>query len=250
MNLATVISGQMSSMHAPFGIQNGARLNTHCLYPSNAMVQVAIMGQGSSYFVTDDGGAFKEAEHAGADLRNQDHKYKRLLEKQGLFMDRGTIYSTPVPIEAISAAILLVANASKEVADSIFQQWKIARERDFRILLRNMVKSEFKSVQVTEETIAGTSNKPHTFDNVVHFPDGSRLIIDAVLRDANSINSRLVANIDVRAAQYPRTVQRIVYDDTEDWQSADLSLLDISGVPVVAFSKSLPVLHQAIDLAA
>ena len=250
MNISELIIGSMQKLHTPFTIENGVRLNTHCLYPSNAMVQVAIMGQGSTYFVSDDGGAYKESERAGADLKNQDHKYKRILERQGLFMQHGVIFSPAIPIESVAAAILLVANASKEIADLIYQQFKFTRARDFKSLVRELLKEQFASSTVVEEKITGTSNKPHSFENVVHFPDGTRLIVDAVLRDANSINSRLVANIDVRAANYSNIRQRIVYDDTESWQSADLSLLDVSGVPVVPFTKSVPVLRQAMALAA
>lgn len=250
MNISEIVVNQLQKMHSPFSIENGVRLNTHCLYPSNAMVQVAIMGQGSTCFVSDDGGAYKEAERAGADLKNQDHKYKKILERQGLFMQRGVIFSPEIPVESVSAGILLVANASKEIADLIYQQFRFTRNRDFKSLVRELLKEQFASSSVVEEKIAGTSNKPHNFENVVHFPDGSRLIVDAVLRDPNSINSRLVANIDVKSANYSNLRQRIIYDDTDSWQSADLSLLDVSGVPVVPFTKSAPVLHQAMALAA
>lgn len=250
MTLVLEISNCLAQMHTPFEIPNGVRINTHCLYPSNAMVQIVVMGRKSSFFVTDDGGAFKEAESAGADMKNQDSKYKDMLERQGLFMRNGVIFSPEVQIKDVPAALLLVANASKEIADLIFQHRKIARPRNFKAMVREMLKKEFKENRVSGDKIAGTSNKAHVFDNVVHFNDGSRLIVDSVLKDVNSINSRVVANLDIRAAKYKNITQRILYDDSEAWQSADLSLLDVSGVPIVAFSKSIPLLHQAMKLAA
>ena len=246
MNITEIIVNQLQKTHSPFSIENGVRLNTHCLYPSNAMVQVAIMGQGATCFVTDDGGAYKEAERAGASLKNHDNKYKKILERQGLFMQHGVIFSPQIPVESVSAGILLVANASKEIADLIYEHFKFTKNRNFKMLVRELLEKQFSSSSIVEEKIVGTSNKPHNFENVVHFLDGSKLIVDAVLRDANSINSRVVANIDVKSANYPKTRQRIVYDDTDNWQSADLSLLNVSGVPVVPFTKSGYVLHQAM----
>ena len=54
--------------------------------------------------------------------------------------------------------------------------------------------------------------------------------------DPNSINSRVVANIDVKA-RGEEYAQSIVYDDGEGWGAGELGVLHITGVPVVPFSK-------------
>ena len=142
-------------------------------------------------------------------------------------------------------AVVLVANASKELADHIFDTWRLPRSRNFKKLLREALSIEFANVgPVREQVVLGSSNKPHTFENVISLSDGRTLVVDPVLKDTNYINSRVVANLDVHAANHPGFVQRLVYDDEEKWGIADLSLLQVSRVPVVPYSKSTKVLRS------
>lgn len=246
--LSDAIKSGMEKVRRCFDFENGVLVNTDCMYPSNGVVQVTVMGAGSSYFVTDRGGAVRVAESAGANISNPARLGSKVLKKQGLHFSNGAIISPQVTLENIPAAILLVANASKELADSIFESYRIARDRNFKEIVKKLLTKEFADSEVKEGTIVGSSNKPHSFDNVIIFLDGSRLLVDPVLRDANSINSRLVANMDVHSAAHPKLIQRIVYDDEDDWQSADLGLLGIGGVPVIPFSKSERALKLAIGL--
>ena len=246
MNLLTEISARMSDAYRYFPIENGVRLNTHCLYPNNGNVQVVVYGAGSSFFVTDEGGAIREAETAGAEIKHPDLKFSKLLAKQGLGIKNGAIISPSVGLENIAAAIAIVANASKEVSEALFDSWKLARARNIKDLVKNLLRHELQR-ETKEEKIPGKSNKPHSFENVIEFMNGSKLLVDAVIRDPSSINARFVANLDVRSKQYPQIGQRIIYDDSDDWQAADLSLLSDTGVQVIAFSKSESALREAIS---
>lgn len=248
MKLAEEIKIRMDSVYRYFDIENGVRFNTHCLYPSNGFVQVSVYGGGSEFYVTDAGGAFREAEAAGATIKHPDRQFSKLLKKQGLSIRQGAIYSPNVSLDSLPAAITIVANTSKEMADTIFETWRLERTRNFKEMVREFLKSQFVGSEVKEEKISGSSNKPHTFDNVVKFLNGSTLIIDPVLKDANSINSRVVANMDVHAKNYPNLRQSIVYDDTEEWQSSDLNLLGVTQVPVFAFSKSEAALKAIVRI--
>ena len=221
-------------------VENGVRLNSHCMYPNNGFVRVLVMGAGDSFTVSDEGGAFREAVLAGAEVDYTDRKFAKAVSAQGLNMRHGVIMSPSVTFEALPMAIALVANASKETADWMFEHWRLTRERKFKDILKTILKVEFNAVK--QQTFTGDSNKPHTFDTVVQFMNGSRLLVDAVSKDPNSINARVLANLDVKNANHDNLEQRIVYDDEEDWGAADLSLLRVSGVPIVPFSKSVPVL--------
>lgn len=244
MNLINEIKTRMDIAFGYFSIENGVLCNTHCLYPSNGMVQVAVMGAGDTYFVTDNGGAFREAEAAGASIKNPDRQYSKLLAKQGLTIENGVICSPKIGIESLPAAISIIANVSKEISESIFHTWKIERSRIFKDLVRDFIKTEFH-VEVKEEKIIGQSNKSYSFCNVIDFMNGSKIIIDPVLKDPNSINARLVANLDVRSKHYPNLSQSIIYDDEQKWQPTDLNLLMVSGVPIIPFSKSEAILRQS-----
>jgi hypothetical protein len=96
---------------------------------------------------------------------------------------------------------------------------------------------------VREEILVGKSNKAHKFENLIHLPNGRRLIVDPVIQDMSSINARVVANLDVRAADYPDLEQRIVYDDEEDWKTENLNLLQV-GATVIPFSQAPNVLGR------
>jgi hypothetical protein len=91
--------------------------------------------------------------------------------------------------------------------------------------------------------IVGHSNKPHKFANVVLLPKGRRLIVDPVIHEFTAINPRVVANLDVRSTRDPLLEQRIIYDDEEDRNPADLNLLQV-GATVVPFSRSHEVIRR------
>lgn len=238
MSLMDIISTGLAPLQESIPIDGGIAIKTHCLYPSNATVVVSVRGGGNEYVVMDDGRALREATTAGAELGKSLKKYERIATKQGLILSNGVVKTPAIAADLIPMAILLVANTSKEVADHIFSTWKLSHKRDFKETVRSLLKQQFSHLSVREEKLVGTSNKSHAFENVVYLGDGRRVIIDPVLHDANSINSRVVANLDLHDAKHEGLEQRLVYDDAENWSSDDLSILHVSRVPVIAFSKA------------
>jgi hypothetical protein len=114
-------------------------------------------------------------------------------------------------------------------------------------MLRRFLADSYKE-NFAADRIVGASNKPHKFSNVISFPNGKKLIVDAVARDASSINARVVANFDVKSANDPSIEQRIVYDDGERWSPADLSLLQMGATPV-PYSRARDVIRRVADRA-
>jgi hypothetical protein len=214
------------------------------MYPSNGLVQVTIRGGPRVVVVSDEGGAVGEAESAGIDLDNRkDGILAHLVAAHGLRVKGGVIFSGEVPMESAPMVVLLVANASKEVAQWLYEHARIKRSRDFRILLSSFLKATFDDRVIRDGKIIGASNKAHKFANVILLGEEKRLIIDPVAKDPNSINARVVANLDVRTAKNPNIIQRIVYDDEEKWLASDLNLIQI-GAPVVPFSRSEDVIKR------
>lgn len=243
MNTVTEIKTALDRILGITENDTGVRVNTHCLYPNNSFVRVAVQNVGVAFVVSDEGGAFREVEQSGATIDFSDKKFTKTLHAQGLHMKGGVIFSSPVSREWLPLAIAMVGNASKETADWIFEHWNMTRGAKFKDVLKDALKIEFQEVK--EQQINGVSNKSHTFDNVVQFLNGSRLLVDAVVRDSNSINARVVANLDVKNAGYEKLHQAIVYDDDrEDWAASELSLLQVSGVPIIPFTKSGIVLKR------
>ena len=245
MNLSDHILDGMLKLRQQSELADGVLVATDCLYPSNGVVQVSVRSAGDRYLVSDEGNALREVSVAGADGSKSSAHFAHVVRKQGLELEHGVIRSPFVSLEQVPLAVILVANASKELADHIFDTWRLPRSRNFKKLLRETLSVEFLNVgPVREQIVLGNSNKPHSFENVIALSDGRTLVVDPVLKDANSINSRVVANLDVQAANHPGIIQRLVYDDEESWGIADLSLLQVSRVPVIPYSKSTQALRS------
>lgn len=210
------------------------RLATDCLYPSNAGVSVFVRGGDREFVVSDDGGAIDEIAGSGFRNRITDRQIRGMVKRQGLKVEDGVIYSPPVSLDAVPAAVVLVANASKEVADWALAHLRAKVTRDFKASLSELLQRHFHDNLKTAKVI-GHSNKPHTFSNVIWLSGERRLLVDPVVNDPSSVNARLASNLDVRMANDPLIDQLIVYDDAQEWSSSDLKLLQIAA-PTVPFS--------------
>jgi hypothetical protein len=226
-------------------VEDGVRVTTHCMYPSNGLVRVTVRGGATSLVASDDGEALGEALAAGIKIDDPDRLLRGFISQRGLLLRSGVI-STPVtPLDGAAVAILHVANTAKEAAAWLYEHGGIKRSRDFRRLLSAFLTEKYRE-QVSERRIIGASNKPHKFSNVISFANGKKLIVDAVANDPSSINSRVVANLDVRSTNDPTLEQRIVYDDHEKWLSADLKLLQV-GATIVPFSRATEVIPRVAE---
>ena len=226
---------------------DGVRVTTQCMYPSNSLVNVHVRGGVNSAVVSDDGGALSEAFSAGVTRHIKDGQLTHLVASQGLSVKGGVIRSRPVPLDQVPLAILLVANASKEVASWLYDHANIKKTRDFPQALSNLLHSMFEDRLTHRARIRG-KRKQHMFANVIELPNEIVLIVDPVANEQSSINARVVANLDVQQADNPRVKQRLVYDDEEDWSPDSLSLLGIVGAPVIPFSKSSLVIKRVAAL--
>lgn len=224
-------------------IDGGWRVSTHCMYPSNGLVEVTVRGGRSTIIASDEGGAFGEALSAGVPVRDYSRRVSHLVTEQGLILKEGVIYTPPMPLDAAPLGVILVANAAQEVARWLYDHTKVPRLRDFRIMLAEFLQRRFNERLSHNTVLVGHSNKAHRFANVVSFPDGRRLVIDPVTNDPSSINARVVANLDVRSANDPGVTQRIVYDDEDSWSASDLNLLQV-GATTVPFSRSQEVIER------
>jgi hypothetical protein len=246
-NIYEPLADGLRSLAALRQIEGGWRVVTHCMYPSNGLVEITVRGGARTIVASDEGGAFGEALSAGIAVRDYSKSVAHIVREQGLLMREGVIYTPQVAIEAAAPSVLLVANASQEVARWMFDHTKIRRPRDFRVVLSEFLRKRFEERLAHNTIIVGKSNKPHKFANVISLPNGKRLIIDTVMNDASSINARVVANLDVRAANDEGVSQRIVYDDDEGWSASDLNLLQV-GAPAVPFSRSREVIERVASV--
>jgi hypothetical protein len=239
----TVVNGGLAELASIERVDDGVVVTTHCMYPSNGLVRVTVRGSGDTIVASDEGGAMGEALSAGIEVRNYDRALGHLVRDHGLKLRDSVIYTPRMELVTAPLAILLVANASQEVSRWMFDHVKIKRTRDFRVLLADFLTRRFDKRVVHNEFLVGHSNKRHKFANVVDLGHERKLIIDPVANEASSINARVVANLDVRATENPNLIQRIVYDDEDDWSPSDLNLLQV-GATAVPFSRASEVIER------
>ncbi|HUZ32793.1 MAG TPA: hypothetical protein VMV19_11935 [Xanthobacteraceae bacterium] len=216
-------------------VEDGVRISTHVLYPSNGTVNVVVRGGTDSFVISDEGGAISEMISTGIRTFVADRALRVHVKNHGLLVQDGVIFSPKVPLDAIPAAILLVANASRDVASWAIGHLRAFPPRNFRNDLAMLLSRHFHDNLKHDTPIIGASNKPHKFTYVVYLHGDRKLLIDPVVPDASSINARVVANLDVRMANDPLISQIIIYDDAFKWRASDLKLLEI-GAPTVPFS--------------
>lgn len=208
------------------------RITTHCLYPSNAAVNVYIEGRKEHFVVHDAGGAVGELAGAGGQIQHPSRLLSPLLVPMGLSVSEdGAIFGQAAPGASLMAVIVLVGNTSKEAADFLIHRHKPPR-RNLNALVEQLLDNEFPKRWDRKTAILGASNKRHRFDYVVHLDDQRQLLMDVVSPEASSINSAIVSHLDVRNAGSKKFEHRIVYDDAAEWKSADLALVRVGARPV------------------
>jgi hypothetical protein len=227
-----------SSLQRVFKVEastDGLRVTTSCIYPSGGLVRVIVRSGRESLVVSDEGEAVGEAFSAGIEVHSVDRLLTKFVKLRGLSISKGVIQSGEIPIHEASIAIAQVANVAKDAASYLYEKGGIKKKRDFKYQISRFLEDNFRD-RLAQDKLLGASHKLHKFENVVSFSNGKKLIIDTVLHDASSINSRVVANLDVRSLQDPLVEQRIIFDDAELWPSADLALLQV-GATLIPFSR-------------
>jgi hypothetical protein len=139
-------------------------------------------------------------------------------------------------------ASVIVANAARDVAEALLMLSGHRTEQSLERRTREILVSKFHAwVLAKPVTVSGASERQHKFDTALELPDGRRVLVDVVKHQGNSINSAVVANLDVRRLDDPKLLQRIVFDPDEKWKPEEIELLGVGATPV-----ALPSLADAI----
>jgi len=232
-----------------FLVGNHVAVPTQHLYPSNGSVTVFVdVAHVNTYQVTDNGGAIEELSALGLTVSNPDSVFRSVCREYGVDTRKGVIQAPIVPLEGLSSAIVYVATASARAAEHGLAKLKSVRHRDLTEMVRGVLEHRFSLERLhDQETVLGASNRQYTFDFSVEIPGDGKLLVDIVVPEPPSINSKVVSHIDVSKNEDPNLIQRIVFDDEEDWRASDLSLLQMAAttVPFSHFGGNLDrlVLH-------
>jgi len=94
----------------------GARVATHCLYPSFSPVSVFVTKVGDGYHVSDRGGAIRSSWLHGRETAQAGRLLAQEAERYHLQVRDMALEATAPSIDWLKAAILAVANASANAA--------------------------------------------------------------------------------------------------------------------------------------
>lgn len=235
----------------PIGDGNTVVIHTQSLYPSMSVVKVFVECTSNAVRVSDGGGALLEVTGVG---EYQFDALKMLQAKSSRFdldvSSEGWLWSKPMPHANLADLVAWVATASHRLASELLSHVS-ARPKvgNFRAEVDAFLTTRYPKKLQRNKAVVGASNKTHKFDYFLSLNGaGKGLLIDVVTNDMSSINSAVVSHLDVAKAEPDNIVQRVIYDDRDEWKSADLNLLRVGATPL-AFTKVESALARAIHLA-
>jgi len=222
--------------------ESGYRVPTQCLYPSNGVVVVLVSGGPHQCLVSDEGRAIDEITNHGLFVEQPERVLRQFCTPRGLKYEGAKIFSPAVPLEALPDAIAHVANASSLVAHWGVYNIKLRSRRNLRAELKTLLQIRYQKDSIREELrLTGHSGRQYRFEFVVEIGAEQRLVLDSVRPEPTSINTRAIAHLDIARQENPQILQRMVYDENDDWRAEDLNLLRMAAelVPLTRFGQNL-----------
>lgn len=170
--------------------ESGARLLTHCLYPSFEQVEVYVHRYGDGYRVTDAGGAASSAWVHGREKYAIGKALEREATRHGLIVQQNTLLVEVPSREWLAAGVLAVANASAAAAtaavDSAIASFRADLGERIYAVLRAVVREQDIA---KEASYTGRSGTSWHVDYAVAAND-NLLLINGIVPHPASINQK------------------------------------------------------------
>lgn len=215
-------------------------------YDNGVAVQGYVEGGQDHFVVSDGGSALRIYITAGGAQPTAVSALRTIAKGYGLGVnDAGHIYASKAGHEHLPYMIAQVAEASLAADATLRRLLKRSRTKlSFKDFVGGQLQQAAGIHQIVKRPhVLGASNKNHEFDFAIPLSGDRKLVVDAVVQDANSINSAVVAHLDVKHAHQDRLSQLIIYDDAETWSRSNLALLGV-GAPPIPVSSLPRHIHQ------
>jgi hypothetical protein len=168
---------------------HGARVVTHCLYPSFDPVEVFISKWGAGYRVTDAGGAVGAALRHGRDDQAAAAALKKAAHRHGLTLTDGVLSVEAPSADWLWAAVAGVANASAEAAKATVEAVVAAQEKAIaEQIYAALTRVVSPKLVAKEYPLRGSSGREWRVDYAV-LRERHRLYVKAVSPHYNSVVS-------------------------------------------------------------
>jgi hypothetical protein len=204
---------------------NSVAVVTDCLYPSNGAVTVYVTGGERECLVSDNGETARIVKAHGVHVPNEKRWLGGFCKRFGLKEEHGRIYSPPVPLQSVTGAIALVANAAAMAARYALDEYKEENEAGvLETIYAQLIVLYGKPHVFRDVDLAGSSTRTYSFDFHISVPRGPQIVADYVVPFSASINAKAAAHTDIGRLDRP-PFGAIVYDAAADWQASELSFL-------------------------
>lgn len=193
---------------------DGAMVVTPLLYPGGGRVVLRFQDSPGGFFISDNGAGRREADLMGG--RNVFARVaKSAAERFAVRFDSDMIFDLEVPREALIAASIAVANASKLAVDQTAEKLSEHHASDQRSRLWERLESAFPGAFVAREAAFKGASAEWKFDALVEI-NNHRAVYDLVLPHANSVHTAVSKFLDLRdlGENSPSRVAVIVNRDT------------------------------------
>jgi hypothetical protein len=181
---------------------DGARVATHCLYPSFEPVRIFVAKVGDGFNVHDGMGAYNTAWLHGRDEVMIMNSIKKVVARFHLTLTGRTIFAKAPSLDWLSSAIVSVANASSLAAYDAVEKLVAAAEEALVDRIDADLKHAFgpKNYDSNIE-IRGVSGGMRHYDFIVRRFRPDALYINGILAHPISIASKYVSFADTDANQ-------------------------------------------------
>jgi hypothetical protein len=230
----------LAPFHACVDTLDGARVTTHCLYPSFEPVQIYVVRFGDGFRVHDGGGADRAAWLHGRDEQLIRKMLLRQAARYHLALRDGILSAEAPNSSALLSAILAVANASASAANAVIERAVAAAEHDLVERVYGVLSKRYGTERVKRNfPVIGQSGKQYDFDFGIPRDEKGPILIDTVVPHHASIAHKYVAFSDV-AADGANTPDRwAVYDKPLDPEDASLMRQVAALVPFASLDAAM-----------
>jgi hypothetical protein len=215
------VRGLVSTAHRP----EGSFVNLPILYPSGSGVVVRISGGPNTYFVTDFGLGYTEADFMGA-TRIYLRQARGVSESAGVRFDDHAFFAVEVPRDRIAGAIVTIANCSSEaVALTAFKLAEKAKTDASDRLIERLESAFGRNEILHDKKVVGASNHEWEFTAAIQ-QDGHESLFEFATKHPNSIASVAMKMSDI--AHLENAPRRIVMVHNKPELGTYLSVLNRS----------------------
>ncbi|CDZ47533.1 hypothetical protein [Neorhizobium galegae] len=175
---------------------DGALIVTPLVYPGGGRVALRFQESSAGYFISDYGAGRREAELMGG--RAIFTRIARsAAERYAVRFDSDMIFDIEVPREALVAASIAVANASKLAVDRTAEKLSEEHASDQRSKLWERLEAAFPGAYVAREAAFMGASSQWQFDAVLKNENGQS-VFDIVSPHAASVNAAVAKFLDVK----------------------------------------------------